>query len=136
MPITISYDLSNVADNNDRTYVRSMLERFYWRRLGGSVFRYEGVLDAQGVLQEDWLNHVVPALMFFRSFILARGIRLSRFTVDAASVAHIDQSDPLLLLGAAPQRGPAVDLNANPTNQQSREPQLRGFVDAAIAAMP
>lgn len=135
MPITISYDLTNVLNNNDRTYVRSMLERFRWRRLGGSVFRYEGLLDAQGALQEDWLNHVVPALMFFRSFILAHGITLSRFTVDAASVAHIDRSDPLLMLGAPPQSGVNVQLGI-PTNPQSAEQVLRDFVDAASAAMP
>jgi hypothetical protein len=40
MPITLSYDLQT-DDANHRTYIRSMFERFGWRRLGGSVFRYE-----------------------------------------------------------------------------------------------
>jgi hypothetical protein len=135
VPITISYDLSAVQNNNDRTYLRSMLERFRWRRMGGSVFRYEGVPDAQGTLQEDWLNHVVPALMFFRSFVLAHNITLTRFTIEASSVAHIDQSDPGLLLGLPPQTGPNINLVA-PTNIQSAEQALRDFVAAGIAAMP
>jgi hypothetical protein len=135
MPITITYDLTAVADGNDRNYVRSMLERFYWRRLGGSVFRYEGLPDDEGRLQEDWLNHVVPALMFFRSFMLAKAITLLRFTVDASSVAYIDQSDPAIPLGVPPRGGADVDL-ADPTNQQSAEQALRDFVDTATAAMP
>ena len=135
MPITISYDLSNVQNGNDRTYIRSMLERFNWRRLGGSVFRYEGIPDATGTLQEDWLNHVVPALMFFRSYILAKSITLARFTIDTSSVAHIDQSDPALLLGTPPQIAAALSL-VNPTNVQSSEQALRAFITANTAAMP
>ena len=135
MPITITYDLSDVQNGNDRTYLRSMLERFYWRRMGGSVFRYEGVADGQGLLQEDWLNHVVPALMFFRSFVLSHGITLTRFTVDTSSVAYIDQSDPGLLLGTPPQNGAGLNLTA-PTNPQSAEQALRDFVTAGINASP
>jgi hypothetical protein len=33
MPITVSYDLTAV-DTNERTYIRSMFERFGWKRLG------------------------------------------------------------------------------------------------------
>ena len=135
MPITISYDLSDVQNGNDRTYVRSMLERFNWRRLGGSVFRYEGIPDATGTPQEDWLNHVIPALMFFRSYILAKNISLTRFTIDTSSVAHIDQSDPALLLGTPPQTAAALTL-ANPTNVQSSEQALRAFITANTNAMP
>jgi hypothetical protein len=135
MPVTISYDLGNVLNGNDRTYIRSMLERFSWRRLGGSVFRYEGIRDANGDLQEDWLNHVAPALMFFRSYLLARNITLTRFTLDTSSVAHIDQSDQALPLGFPPQT--AADLNlVQPTNPQSAEQALRAFITASTNAMP
>src|SRR6266849_1695750 len=88
MPITVSYDLSD-ADTNERNYIRSMFERFGWKRLGGSVFRYEG--DGY---EEDWLNEVIPALMIFRSYILAKDIDLRFFTLDTNSVTHIDFSDP------------------------------------------
>src|SRR4051812_44515154 len=73
MPITISYDLA-AAESNDRNYIRSMFERFSWKRLGGSVFRYNWV-DDNG--QEDWLNDVVPALMMFRSYCLAKNIKIA-----------------------------------------------------------
>jgi|SRR5579883_1573882 len=123
-----------VDDANDRTYIRSMLERFHWRRLGGSVFRYDGVTnEMDGTLYEDWLNHVVPAIMFLRSFLISRGITLRFFTLDASSTSFIDQSDPALLYGQEPQRGPDIDL-ANPTNLQSSEGTIRAFVDATITA--
>ncbi len=63
MPITLSYDLQN-ATPNQRNYVRSMFERYGWKRLGGSVFRYGG-RSINHVTHEDWLNDVAPALMFF-----------------------------------------------------------------------
>jgi hypothetical protein len=73
MPITISYDITT-DDNNHHNYIRSMFERFGWERLGGSVLRYE-MRDAQ----EDWLNDVAPALMIFRSYLLAKDIKLKFF---------------------------------------------------------
>jgi hypothetical protein len=64
MPITLSYDLQD-ATPNQRNYVRNALERFGWKRLGGSVFRYDGLRVARGrPLEEDWLNEVIPSLIF------------------------------------------------------------------------
>jgi CRISPR-associated endonuclease Cas2 len=77
VPITISYDLKT-DDPNQRNYLRSMLERFGWKRLGGSVFRY----PAESGQEEDWMNRVIPALMFFRSYILKNNIEIKFFTLD------------------------------------------------------
>ncbi|MCG6156905.1 hypothetical protein [Rubinisphaera margarita] len=131
MPVTISYDVTDI-ENNQRTYIRSMLERFHWRRFGGSVFHYDGVPDpATTELHEDWLNHVVPALMFFRSYIQKNNITLKFFTVDASGTAYVDHSDPALLFGQQAVDGAHLPLNANPTNVQSSEKALRAFVDNA-----
>ncbi len=132
MPVTISYDLVT-QDGNDRSYIRSMLERFHWRRLGGSVFRYDGVEDTNGDLHEDWLNHVAPALMFMRSYALNHGVTFRFFTLDAQSVAFIDHSDAGLPFGTQPQAGPNVNLIA-PTNVQSSEQRIRDFIDASTGA--
>jgi len=131
MPVTISYDVAT-NDNNLRNYIRSMLERFHWKRLGGSVFRYEGV-EREGILYEDWLNDVVPSLMFLRSFVLSRGITLKFFTLDASSVSFLDFSEPALPLGIAPQIGDDLAF-AEPTNNQSSVATLRAFVTAAKEA--
>lgn len=132
MPVTITYDLET-TDTNHRTYIRSMLERFHWRRLGGSVFRYEGVQQGGGAAAEDWLNHVVPALMFMRSYALHHHVTFRFFTIDAQSIAHLDHSDSNLLLGNQPQDGNQIQL-ATPTNQQSAVATIQGFIDAATNA--
>jgi hypothetical protein len=125
MPVTVSYDLR--TDNaNHRNYIRSMFERLGWKRLGGSVFRYE---NRRG--EEDWLNDVVPALMFFRSYTIAHAIEVRFFTLDTQSVAHIDFSDSRKRLGKQPIEGTGLNLRT-PTNLQSSARAIRDFVQAAI----
>jgi len=108
-----------------------MFERFGWRRLGGSVFRYAG-RKIKGVMQEDWLNDVAPAVMFFRSYVLGNSIQVKSFTLDAMSVSRVDCS-VAPHFGRRPRNGTALSLK-RPTNAQSSEKKLRDFVDAAIAA--
>jgi hypothetical protein len=132
VPVTVSYDLQ-LADPNQRNYIRSMFERFGWRRMGGSVMRYDGRRDANGILEEDWLNDVVPAIMYFRSYVLNNGINVIFFTLDSNSVSRIDFSDPGWQYGVPPLPGNALDLQT-PTNQQSSERRIRDFVDAATGS--
>lgn len=127
MPITVSYDLAN-ADDNARNYVRRMFERFCWDRIGGSVFRYD-LHDDTG--QEDWLNDVVPALMIFRSYCLARNIQVRFFTLDASSVTRIDASDPEALVGTKPEKGDSLTLCA-PSNLHSSEKRIRRAVTSMV----
>lgn len=134
MPVTITYDLRD-ADTNQRNYVRSMFERLHWRRLGGSVLRYSGEEQPDGSMQEDWMNHVAPALMLFRAYLIKHAITLKFFTLDTSSVAHVDYSDPGLPLGHQPQVGEDIAF-ATPTNAQSSEAALRDFVNAATIAAP
>ena len=134
MPVTITYDLSGDVGNH-RSWLRSMLERFGFRRLGGSVFRYQGSPDADGAFTEDWLNHVAPALMLFRSYVAHHNLTLARFTVDAHSVAFMDLSDPTMPAGAGVQTGADIALST-PTNPQSGEGNVRAFVDACAGVSP
>lgn len=127
MSLTLSYDIQT-EDNNHRNYLRSMLERFGWQRLGGSVFRYE---DED---YDDWLNRVVPSLMFFRSYILAADIHLRFFTIDANSTSFLDHSDAQQPFGAPPEAGAGIPL-VQPSNNQSSAQTIRDFVDAAINAI-
>ncbi|MCL4743272.1 MAG: hypothetical protein KJZ54_13840 [Phycisphaerales bacterium] len=134
MPVTVTYDLAD-ADGNQRNYIRSMFERFHWRRLGGSVLRYEGEQLADGATgEEDWFNHVAPALMFMRAYCLRHNITIRFFTLDASGVAHIDHSDPALPLGTQPQAGASLSF-ADPTNQQSSQQTIRDSVDAMTNAI-
>lgn len=130
MPITLSYDLKG-APPNRRNYVRSMLERFGWTRLGGSVFRYSGrpgkMSEAQ---EEDWLNDIAPSLMIFRSYIRKHKLKLTRFTIDAQGVSFLDHSDPNARIGRPIASGTKMNLII-PTNRQASEQSVRNFVDAA-----
>jgi hypothetical protein len=109
-----------------------MFERFGWRRLGGSVFRYEGVRQ-DGEMYEDWLNHIVPALMFMRSYIVERDLDLSFFTVSASGSSFIDNSDPGNSYGNQPLDGDNLN-DIQPTNEQSSIRTIRQFIDEACQA--
>lgn len=80
MPILFSYDL-RAADKADHNRLQSAFKRFGWEHLGGSAFRYPAL--AEDAIQEDWLNHVVPALMVFRAYALSRGAVVTKFSLDA-----------------------------------------------------
>ena len=127
MAITVSYDLTG-ASPAERNYIRSMFERFGWKRLGGSVLRYQLI---EGQDEEDWLNDVVPALMLFRSYLLAKNIKLNFFTLDTSSVTRIDHTDPDALLGYEPRDGEKIYLYT-PTNVQSSESRIRRAITQMI----
>jgi len=131
MPVTLSYDLKG-ASSDRRNYLRSMLERFGWKRLGGSVFRYSG-RKSDGGLQEDWLNDIAPSLMFFRSYVRRHKLSLTRFTIDAQGVSFLDHSDKAAKVGRSILAGGKMALKT-PTNPQSSEKTIRSFIDAAEEA--
>ncbi|MCK4873511.1 MAG: hypothetical protein KAS72_12365 [Phycisphaerales bacterium] len=128
MPITATYDVTNL-DQNDRTRIRSAFERFGWEHIGGSTFRYPAFEHAGNF--EDWLNCVVPALHFFRSFILSKGITLSAFTLDTHSSSCFKDG----VAGTAPEDGATLPLTT-PTNPQMGEQPLRDWVSATTTGIP
>ena len=135
MPVTVSYDLSQVpqSQNNDRTYLRSMFERLHWQKVGGSVFIYDGTEQPDGSRYEDWLNHVIPALMFMRSYVLRRNLQMSSFTIAASSVSFLDHKDPTAILGTPVTANPVL---AQGGNQQCPANIVGSFLAAAIGALP
>ncbi len=128
MPITATYDVTDL-DRNDRTRIRSAFERFGWEHIGGSTFRYPAFAHDDDF--EDWLNCVVPALHFFRSFVLSKGITLSAFTLDTHSSSCFKEGTA----GAAIKDGSHLPL-APPANVQMGEQALRDWVNATTSAVP
>lgn len=128
MTITITYDLKG-AGTADRNAIRSIFEWYGWSKLGGSVFRYGGVRNG-AVLDEDWLNVIVPALMHFRSYIVARGLELTVFTLDAVSVGVVNLRDDDHRPERYPQDALMLPL-VRPEIAHLTESQIRGFVSAA-----
>lgn len=83
MAVVLTFDL-RAAPPNFHNRIQSAFERLGWENLGGSAYRYPklGTVD-QPV--EDWFNHVVPALMVFRSAVLKNNVNVTKFTLDVVS---------------------------------------------------
>lgn len=86
MPVVLTFDLASYKPN-DHGRLKAMFERFGWENLGGTAYRYPRLgTDHQPV--EDWLNHVAPAIMMFRSYLSRNPtVKLTRFTIDTNSSA-------------------------------------------------
>ena len=94
------------------------------------MFRYDGRRIRGHGLVEDWLNDVVPAIMFFRSYVMRHAIDVQRFTLDTMSVARLEPG-----YGRRIRTGATLELK-EPTNHQASVQSLRDFVDDTIAAAP
>jgi hypothetical protein len=123
MKIILTFDMERGPENsNNHQGIRSAFERFGWHNMGGSVFVYDG---------EDWLNGVVPGLMFFRSFVARRKLTLKKLTLTADITSIIARDDG----ASAVQAG--GDLHFEPSNTETNitERVLRDWVDACATAI-
>jgi hypothetical protein len=131
MPITITFDIedASISDGNDRSRIAACFRRFGWEHIGGSAWRYPA-LGTDNV-SEDWFNHVVPALSYFRSLVCHANLNVYNFTIDAHSEAgHRGRAVPPL--GEAIRQ--AADITLYPTTGTNdaalSERRLRDFVQA------
>ena len=86
MPIVFTFDLTG-APPVDRNRIQSFFERFGWQNLGGSAYRYPRLGAEREHPVEDWFNHVIPALMLFRAYVITSGREMPRFSLDVQSSA-------------------------------------------------
>lgn len=123
MPIVITYEISD-RPSVDRNQIQSFFERFGWENLGGSSYRYPK-LGTTSQPVEDWLNHVIPALMLFRSYVIKYPGSLSKYTLDIqASTGFSPKSG----FGSQPVAGNNIQLYP-PTNAQFGESNLRNWLN-------
>ena len=130
MPIVVTFDIQG-APPQERNRIQSFFERFGWENLGGSSYRYPRLgTDDQPV--EDWLNHVIPALMLFRSYILTSGRQLTKYTLDVnSSTGYSPNSN----YGQPPLPGAVAPLYA--TRQTAfGEQNLRDWLDRVTFPYP
>jgi hypothetical protein len=127
MPITFTFDVTNdsVNDSNDRNRVVACFKQLGWEHIGGSAWRYPALGSANP--SEDWFNHVVPALMYFRSIATHAEWNVTKFTLDAHSEAGFRSEGPI---GAAIQS--AKDIETYPPSDGTlSEARLRKFIQDA-----
>lgn len=89
MPITFTFDIEedSIKDSNDRTRITLCFKRLGWESIGGSSWRYPALEPGGQHASEDWFNHVIPALMYFRSLVEHSGMNVTQYTLDAHSEA-------------------------------------------------
>jgi hypothetical protein len=84
MPVTFSFEFEGA--DKDQAHLASFFERLGWERLGANTFRFPRLVTEPGrAILEDWFNHVVPALMLFRCYVLRQRLVLKEYTLDAAT---------------------------------------------------
>lgn len=133
MPVTITFDIedASVTDVNDRGRIFAAFQRLGWENIGGSAWRYPA-LGTDNV-SEDWFNHVIPALMYFRSIAEHARINVYNFTIDAHSEAgYRGRAQPPVGAGIAASRD--IEMYQS-TYDVLSERRLRTFIGAAAASL-
>ena len=122
IPVVFTFDIQGAAPV-EHNRLQSLFERLGWQNLGGSSYRYPRLGADQPT--EDWFNHVIPALMLFRSYIRSSGRQLSKYTLDIQASTGLN---PATGYGTGPGAANAVTLYA-PANQAFGEQNLRTWLD-------
>lgn len=123
MPVTLSFDIQG-ASPNQRNRLQSMFERFGWQNLGGSSYRYPTL--GEQPYAEDWFNHVLPALMLFRTYLLESGMPLTKFSLDVQSSTGYF---PSRKFGTAPKGASEIKFY-KPTKTAFGLKKLKTWIDA------
>ena len=85
MPVLLTFDIGK-ANTRERDQIQNFFEKFGWENVGGSAYRYPD-FGTKNQPVEDWFNHIVPALMLFRSFLISSNVPLKYCTIDAQASA-------------------------------------------------
>jgi hypothetical protein len=133
MSYRLSFDLGSVH-SDDRSRINRAFERFGWESVGGTSWRYPALGRSEG--PDDFFGQVLPALWFFRSLVAAKGIEVTKYSLDAHSEAYFRDEDgighPIL---------PAADLRmlepskADSTAAKLSEKSLRKFLNVSEQAL-
>lgn len=84
MPVIFSFELKEARP--EQAQIGALFERFGWERLSEETYRYPRLApEPVSPPLEDWLNHVVPALMLFRCYVLSHALTVNSMTLDAQS---------------------------------------------------
>lgn len=84
MPVIFSFELKEARP--EQAQIGALFERFGWERLSEETYRFPRLApEPDSPPLEDWLNHVVPALMLFRCYVLSHRLTVNAMTLDARS---------------------------------------------------
>lgn len=131
MPVLFSYNVQGPSPQESNR-IQSLFERLGWQNVGGSSYRYPP-LSADPTAPEDWLNHVVPALMAFRAFVLNHPhLTVPKFSLDIQTSTGYDQVSSIGSAIAA-----ATVANFAPPNTQAFGAQnLEDWINNTTTSCP
>jgi hypothetical protein len=130
MAIMFSYNFEGAAGVHNAR-MQSMFERLGWQNVGGSCYRFPALAEGK-VWPEDWFNHVVPALMCFRAYVLHHGLKVPKFSLDAQASTGFDANGPVGL----PVRVITPADFAADVNPQFGAKQLAEWLAATESSIP
>lgn len=122
MPVVFTFDIQKSTDGQvEYNRIRSAFERLGWEHLGGTAYRYPRLGTENKYPVEDWFNHVIPALMLFRTYLLKSEHTLTKYTLDIQSSAGMNnQTD----FGTPPVADDEMTLYDPSTPQFSKDSLL------------
>jgi hypothetical protein len=124
MPIVLTFDIKG-APSVDRNRIQCLFERLGWQNLGGSSYRYPSLGSQSKHPTEDWFNHVIPALMLFRAYIVTSEHRLTKFTIDVQTTTGYEPGS----FGKEPAQDPRhIELYPPHRIKSFGEKKLRGWI--------
>lgn len=125
MPVVFTFDIQKGTGGPvEYNRIQSAFERLGWEHLGGTAYRYPKLGAEKEHPVEDWFNHVIPALMLFRTYLLKSEHTLTKYTLDIQSSAGMNQPN----LGTPPVAGDKMTLY-EPSNQQFGKGNLLAWID-------
>ena len=122
MPGTFCFELDAAPYASNQ--IGSLIERLGWERLDARTYRYPRLSDRTAGELEDWFNHVVPALMLFRSYVLTKHLPVKALTLDVQSSAGYRREAGV---GSPPLQAEHVRLyEPSPPESEAGEAEGRG----------
>lgn len=131
MPVVFTFDVAGsptVGSQSLQNRVQCAFQRLGWQHLGGTAYRYPAFGTTHNA--EDWFNHVIPALMLFRSMSQHHNIVVSKFTIDAQSSTGHDLNAGV---GTPIQTGTQVQLYAPNNSNHFGMSNLQQWIDSVTS---
>jgi hypothetical protein len=94
MSYRFSFDLDTASvGSDDRRRINLAFESFGWESVGGTSWRYPALGMHDG--PDDYFGQVQPALWYFFSLVAAKGIEVTKYSLDAHSESYYREKDSI-----------------------------------------
>ena len=134
MPVVFTFDIQGpalIGTQSIQNRVQCAFQRLGWQHLGGTAYRYPSLDSAHPT--EDWMNHVVPALMLFRTMVRRHNVQVTKFTIDVQSSTGHDSTSNV---GSPAEDGAAIELYDPNHPNHFGDQNLKDWIDGIVSPYP